>query len=225
MSSAQLHSNPKISQSGQGILEVIVTIGIGTIMIMALVVLSVRTNRSSDFSKASSQASSLASEGIEIITNLKEMNGTTPGGVRLFTLDDIASCTGNSSNLRSWDDLFGIDINDNISCPAGSHGRVGYIIEPSCNDVTNTTFNCISFPTANPALGSELVDTRTYIREVFIADTPVSSTPPGKSNCNTNDDTDPNVGDWDNIKQFAVVVSWTDSSGSHNQTQTTCLQR
>lgn len=212
------------SQGGQGILEVIVTIGIGTIMIMALVVLSIRTNRSSDFSKASSQASNLAAEGIEIINNLKEINGTDPTDPSklLFRYNNLEiGCSGNVSALlddHNWDFLFTKDIEDN-SC-GSNPGRVGYITPSGCN---STVYNCIYFGGNEASNGSVIVDTRTYTREVFIADTPIA--PSGKSNCNTNDDTNPNVGDWDNIKQFTVVVSWTDSSGTHNQTQTACYQR
>ena len=189
----------------------------------------------SDFSKASSQASNLASEGIEIITNLKEMNGidpNAPGTNKLFRLDLTGNCSGSGTTDINWDELFGVDISD-VSCAAGSFGRVGYIINSCATDKS-----CISFKDSDEAFyANESVDTRTYKREVFIADTPknypLGATGPGscaefpnscgRSNCNT--DADLVTGDWRTIKQFAVVVSWTDSSGTHNQTQTACLQR
>lgn len=223
MSSAQLHSNPKISQGGQGIIEVIVTIGIGTIMILALVVLSVRTNRSSDFSKASSQASSLAAEGIEIINNLKEMNGTdtvpTPDKLLFRYNGPEITCAGtaNASDEVSWDFLFTKNLDD-AAC-GSNPGRVGYIVPSGL--CTGTTNNCIYFSddATSSSYGSIKVDSRIYTRQVFIADTPAPLIGTGKSNCNVN------ASDWNLIKQFTVVVSWTDSSGTHNQTQVACYQR
>lgn len=130
MSSAQLKSKTFSKQSGQGILEVIITIAIGTIMILALVVLSVRSNRSSDFSKLNSQADALANEGIEMIKNIRATNA--PGGLNHYcetspfdSTQDLSSestCSGAAENwinnttaqkTKSWSDFFAmVDLQD-----------------------------------------------------------------------------------------------------------------
>ena len=78
---ARLQSKENPSQSGQSLIEIIATIAIGTVLILALVALSVRSNSSSDFSKAQNQAANLASEGMEVIRSLKAAT-PTPGIIR-----------------------------------------------------------------------------------------------------------------------------------------------
>lgn len=54
-----------------------------------------------------------------------------------------------------------------------------------------------------------------FRRFVYVADTPIVSG--GKSSCNQTSD------DWQQIKQFTVTVSWTDSSGIHDSVVTNCI--
>lgn len=207
MSSAQLKSKANFFQTGQGIIEVIVTIAIGTILILALVVLSVRSNRSSDFSKANSQAYNLATEGLEFIKNLKNINGVS-GVDELFKLNE--DCTTASTIERDWGGLFGVNVRDDISCP--SPGKIGYFV--STPSPCTTSLKCLYFDNSTPELVS--LDGRTFTRTVYIADTPPGSG--GVSYCN-----DASGNDWNKIKQFTVEVSFTDSSGTHSSTQSSCI--
>lgn len=166
MSSAQLKSKTNFSQTGQGILEVIVTIGIGTIMILALVILSVRTNRSSDFSKANSQAEALATEGLETIKNLRSTNiigalnhycETTPFDPNQ-DLSSSSSCTGawvQGTNPKSWSDFFAkVDLQDEK--PNVTDWRYdnvfghwsGYGYQAHLHTYTTSTFSVINDPSS-----------------------------------------------------------------------------
>lgn len=191
-------------QNGQGILEVIVTIAIGTILILALVVLSVRSNRSSDFSKANSQALNLAAEGLEFIKNLKVNN--TASLVKIRT-----DCLNADLPATNWIGLFAADVDD--SCTL--QGRAGYL--PSSPAPCTNTYRCLYFRNAAD-VETVTLNGRAFTRTVYIADTPTSS-PPGKSNCNTTG------ADFAFIKQFTVVVSFTDSAGTHQSSQSSCITR
>ncbi len=243
MGSARLDSKHNLFQSGQGILEVIVTIGIGTIMILALVVLSVRANKSSDFSKASSQASLLAAQGIEIINNIKTANQADPSSPNpdFRQILQYGSCDGViiPDTFYSWDDFYkNINVDDentSLTCSENTgnktisslYGRAAvlHIPGPSCNPLWGpiptwelhiTSADGNTYLTGNCETLVK-VDNIEFHRFIFVADTPLSSG--GESNCNST------AGDWNVVKQFTVVVSWTDSTGTHQQTDTSCIGR
>lgn len=205
MSSAQLKSKINFSQTGQGILEVIVTIAIGTIMILALVILSVRSNRASDFSKANSQASSLATQGLEIIRNIRSSGGTV----------NYNPCGGALVLPSTWSNLYTVSDNledDTASICNQTYGMIANIPVSSpgilyINNNTDTTTSDFQV-----SFGG-----RTFTRAVYIADTPTTALPVGASNCNQS------ATDYQTLKQFTVVVSWTDSSGTHQSVQSACL--
>lgn len=234
MNPASFFSKHKLSQSGQGILEVIVTIGIGTIMILALVVLSIRANRSSDFSKASSQASSLAQEGMEAIKNLIKANTATQDSAGNHQLQYSSDCIAvpigtDSTGFGTWDQFWNTDINDqNTACakvyPIFGRRGVLHTTTTTCG-YTPATFQLHFANDDGSPCDNVTVGTTTFIRDVYVADTPTRWTPAGKSNCNTNGDPDPAIGDWNKIKQFTVDVSWTDTTGTHHQTQTECIHK
>lgn len=247
MSSAQLNLKIIFSQSGQGIIEVVVTMALATIIILTLVGLSIRTNRSSDFSAASSQASYLANSGIEIIKSLKTINGVNAAGENYMDIEqDPNNCQPTASGGKeNWQQFMKFKLLD-WSCP----------LDPALGDHSQTTIQetidqtVYGIPgvihdsgTDVPLLGAKLhlagdwdddwaintvVGGRTFRRRVFVADTPTTwctGADCGKSKCNTNYDPNPNNGDWDDVKQFTVVVSWTDSSGTHKQVQSACITR
>lgn len=217
------------SSKGQGILEVIVTIAVGTIMILALVVLAVRANKASDFSKDSSQASNIASTSLEITSNLKTTNLATLGNHQL----QYDGCGIPVPNFITWDTFWNTDINDeSTTCNdiTGAYvhpvyGRRGVIhltysdsAEPYC--LTN---DCIHISDDEyPRWYIVKIGTREFINSLYVADTPTPDLLPGstgKSKCNIT------VNDYKEIKQFTIETSWTDSTGTHSQVQTRCIRR
>ncbi len=194
-------------QSGQGILEVIVTIGIGTIMLLALVILSVQANRASDFSKANSQAANLASEGIEIIHNIKSRSFADSS---LTAINYSGDCTSGVITPLTWLQLYEQDLDETtIPCSDATNGALANI-----GNVSGYTLDIQTTITAsNVAFAG-----RNFTRAVYIADSP------GKSNCNQNIIGQPGYDtDFSTLKQFTVVVTWDDSSGTHQSTQSDCI--
>ncbi len=191
--------------SGQSIIELVAVVAIGTILILALVTLSTRSNRSADSSKARTQAAQLATEGIEVIKSIKSTNGP----VYYNTACDAAIGTG-----YTWSTFFTQDITGSEYTCGDAFGKKGYVVYDPAGGCPNW---CMSFNSrANAANVTDItVDNRTYIRQVYVSDTPV---PSGKSNCNAGS------GDWNKIKQFVVVVTWNDTTGSHEATNSTCLK-
>lgn len=205
---ARPHSKENPFQSGQSLIEIIATIAIGTVLILALVALSVRSNSSSDFSKAQDQAANLASEGMEIIRSIKASNAAT---IRYSS----GSCdTGTSPTNYSWTDFFSLgDISPEtgVGC---DFGRAGHLYAPGYSSCPAGQNWCLQFETGGAQ--TTPYEGRVFTQTVYVADTPVASG--GKSGCNAN------VNDYGLIKQFTVKVSWGDSSGSHNSTTTSCIK-
>jgi len=199
-------------QSGQTIIEIVAVIAIGSILIIALVALSVRANRGSEFSKVESQAAKLAAEGVEILRNIKAANGT---GVRY----DL-NCSGVFNTVYTWRDFFELDDGGGVrdNCTANdTYGKIGKLGRNSVECDSSTEAWCLTVGDGT-AEQVALSGGRTFQRYVFVADT--STTESGKSVCNTAASLD-----WKKIKQFTVVVRWTDSSGDHEVTNITCIQK
>lgn len=204
MSSASPEVFRKKFQTGQSLIEIIATIAIGTVLILALVALSVRATRNSDFSKSQSQASKLASEGLEVVNYLRTTNGLPN---RLQYSGPAADCIGAGGAQTSWDVFFIQNIDDSgASC--GTFGRRGVVHQLAPGDWRLHFSN-----DAYPSTFQVTQNGRTFTREVYVADSPPKST------CNSN------AVDFDDIKQFTVVVSWTDTTGDHQVTTTSCIQR
>ena len=239
MKPAKTVSQRFFTTSGQSLIEIIATIAIGTVLILALVALAVRANSSSDFSKAESQASRLSSQGLEIIRNIKASSTdlTTSNSNRVVMLNN-SGCNAAGGNFTNFDGLYGGSntLFSNFGDPAptliwsGDLDETGpgcyplgipaHLHLPGSDLVCPASFvsYCLHLNDWG-ASGGELitVDSRTFSRQIFIADTPIALG--GKSSCNTT------AGDYTQIKQFSVVVSWTDPSGTHQVTNTTCLRR
>ncbi len=88
------------NQSGQGIIEIVVVLGLAAILILSLVALSVRSNRSANFSRAEDQAARFAQEGMEYIRNMRDYNTAT------ITL---ASCSPSTAWTCIFDEDFSGD--------------------------------------------------------------------------------------------------------------------
>jgi hypothetical protein len=200
--------NFSLNSKGQSIVEIVAAIAIGAILILALVALSVRSNRSADFSKIESQASRLATEGLEVVRNIQLANGT---GIRYST-----TCGGNAVGPVNWSTLFTATVGDlDESCGTmggGPYGKKARIARGSAGCFSDTQASCLFI--AND-FGESITDpstNRVFQRQIYVADSPP------KSKCNT-------ASDWNRIKQFTVVVTWSDASGAHESVTTSCLQR
>lgn len=187
---------------GQSLIEIIATIAIGTVLILALVALSVRSSSSSDFSKAQSQAARLAAEGLEVINYLKQ----TDGNVAYSGSDP--GCVGSSVGGTSWDVFFVLDIDDQAA-GCTQYGRPGILNQPAPGQwelrLTTNSGEAIN------------LNNRTFTRYMYVADTPAASS--GKSTCNAGSS------DHTKIKQFTARVTWTDSGGPHESITTSCIKR
>lgn len=217
-------------QSGQGIIEIVVVLALAAILILALVALSVRSNRSSTFAKAEDQASRLAQQGIEAIENVRAGENVDPGLQPLQLAND---CTGGGSTI-SWDQFYNDPAHNDAPdyCNAADYpaawreinpelGRVGWFhhvsFGPSNNACNTVNENwCVHFSNDGDTYSAVTIGNRVFHRTVYVADTP---RPAGKSDCNTT------PGDFNVIKQFSVVVSWEDSSGRHESIVTKCISR
>jgi type II secretory pathway pseudopilin PulG len=218
----------QVNQKGQGIIEIVVVLALAAILILALVALSVRSNRSANFSSAEDQASRLAQEGMEIIRGAKNSNSQT---ILLGS-----GCTGASSSRMGWEAFFDENVEDNCDYTADGfrsiYGRIGHGhlvgLDPTCPTTDPNPYPCINFDDGVSGVESSTNDgtqigNRNFQRAYFVADTPTAAG--GVSICNTNGDPDPLIGDWDDIKQFTVIVYWDDTSGRHETINTTCLRR
>lgn len=214
--------NKKINnQKGQGLVEIIAAIAIGTVLILALVSLSVRANRSADFSKAEDQAAKLASEGIEVIQSVKA-DQRPHTAVHLYNSGSWKL----SDPGRNWNDIFDASINFD-----DNDGDFGYAVHvhssnPSSPEYDITSCNLVPYGWCLDlhSYGDPItLSNRLFNRYIFIADTPVGTSDPnggtGKSKCNTSST------DYVTIKQFTVLVEWSDTSGTHQSISTNCLQR
>lgn len=175
----------KNSQNGQGIIEIVVVLALAAILILSLVALSVRSNRSANFSKAEDQAARISQEGMEILRNLRDQASGT--------------VYDNSGTLRDWYWIFTQDLS-------------GDEIASFCSS------SCI-----NLSLDSDNInlDNRDFTRRIIIRDDVSAANNP----CNINGNPSPVTGDWDEIKQFTVEVSWEDTSGIHTTSTNSCLRK
>jgi hypothetical protein len=181
------------SDKGQTLIEVIAAIGIGSIIIVALLSLATRSNRNANFASTSSQATKLSQQGLEIIRNIDSVN--FPGAVtRLAACDPMCNMTNIYSetygNLAGQYNFVLVKLNTGVC--------VG-INESWCLDYGGLT---------DPPLEEISADLGNFTREVRIedADNPCNDTlPPTES------------------KLVTVVVRWDDPSGSHDAQVSTCI--
>jgi len=183
------------TNNGQSLIEIIATIAIGTVLILALVALSVRSSSSSDFSKIQIQAARLASEGLEVVNYIKKSNGN----VSLTNCNFVPD-----SSVSNWDSLFKTNVDENCT----QYGLPGILFQSGSG--WEIKFNSSSGETIE-------LNKRNFTRYIYVADTPTITG--GKSNCNSV------AGDYNRIKQFTARVVWSDSSGSHESITTSCIKK
>src|SRR3990172_2560875 len=73
-------------KSGQTLLEVVVTIGISSIIILSIVALGITVQRNATFARTSTQASKLAEEGVELVRSIRDQEGSVTGFNRIVRI-------------------------------------------------------------------------------------------------------------------------------------------
>lgn len=182
----QIFSNTK----GQTLIEIIIAIAIGTLVISSILALATRSNRNSNLARASSQASKLAEEGLEIIKNIKDQGR------------DVIFPNVPTTNEVNWVGFY------NTEDLSGD--RFYHLHEPTELECSGNESWCIHAETAVPETID--LDGQIFERVIMINDD-------FGNGCNDNI-TDPRE-----IKQFSVVVTWTDPVGEHEQRVVTCIRR
>ncbi|HSX58522.1 MAG TPA: hypothetical protein VLE47_04635 [Candidatus Saccharimonadales bacterium] len=230
----------KTNSKGQGIIELIVVLGLAAILILALVTLATRSNRGTTFSSASDQAARLSQEGMEKIHDVKLRNADAGSNGTIQVGDPVIDggpvCFPLDGPSFTWTDFFNINVPDENPDPScGRYGMKGFLhdIQALC---PVTAPDCLHFTDDNawsvkhlqpPCVGCPdlTIGKRVFQRYIYVADTPANLG--GKSICNSNNAADlVNYGkDWKEIKQFSVEVTWTDSAGLHSKVTTECLTK
>ncbi|MEX0616787.1 MAG: prepilin-type N-terminal cleavage/methylation domain-containing protein [Candidatus Woykebacteria bacterium] len=226
------------SKKGQTLIEVLIALAVGAIFITAILGLATRSNRNANFARNQEQASKLGQQGIEIVRNIKALNDPRA----IIPRKDGAPC----NQLTNFNGLFECDLPDT---PCGSHcddPPLTNFVSTSDNYVNPSyglryAFHVSGDPTYLPALpcrtdeaniapenipassswcihgnGDDQKDFLiniggvTYTTGLFIADTP----PVSKCNQNAN---------FRHIKQFTIVVKWTDQAGTHRKSDVSCI--
>lgn len=206
--------------SGQTLIEIIIAIAVGTLIVSASLGLITRANRNSNFSKAQSQANKLASEGMEIVLNIRAVNDCDT----VIPYGAFSGGCGTAGLNTSWDDLYNEQLDDSCSGDCdNNYGHVYRLHEPSEGNCPAVNW-CLHGDQISTGEVKELIvlDNLTFTREVFIADSfddGVVVPPQGLSDCN-NIDLDETA-----IKQVTVNVFWVDSAGTHETKLVNCIAR
>ena len=176
---------------GQTLIEMIIAIAIGTLVISSILALATRSNRNSNLARASSQASKLAEEGLEIIKNIKFQ------GIEVIFPNPAPITVVNWVGFYITQDLIG--------------DQFYHLHEPNAGpDCSSTESWCFHIGTAVPETID--LDGQIFERVVIINDDLGNG-------CNDV------IIDPHEIKQFSVVVTWTDPVGEHEQRVVTCIRR
>lgn len=212
-------------QAGQGIIEIIVVIGIASIIILALVALSVRSGSTAKNSSTHDQATRLAQQGLDILKSAIKQNASSSNQVIQYFPCANSSVT---PQFFSWSDFYNlVNVDDehasgdcynsggNWSYIDPTYGREGVLHAPGdCGVCTEYEFH-IAWDSNDWFRVRALTGGTTFYRRIFIADTPTGSG--GKSHCNYT------ATDYQQVKQFTVSVEWTDNTGLHNSVVTQCV--
>lgn len=161
----------RVNDIGQSLLEVTITIGVSTLIVTALVIVTVVGLKNSELSQNQSQATKLAQEGLEKVRSMKDRN--TP-----ICVNTAAFYWDSGSTVWNNNDLGGIDFK-----LGNGNGD-----DPNCQ-LTNQ-------PPSETLLNNK------FTRKVNIDNTADGS---------------------NGSKKITCIVSWLDSSGSHQSQLTTYL--
>lgn len=228
-----------LNTSGQGIIEIIATIAIAAVLILTVVTLSSKAIQNSNASKDAEVANRLATEGIEIVQNIRRTNAAeTATSLQYYPCNDQSYTNPRTGSLNWyywWNEFYALpfDVDDQINpsnCTLARaevnslYGRkavIHFYRAPPCGDAGFK----IHIAQDSSCSYDLVVGSKTFTRILYIADTPTflptgcnnTSVFCGKSHCNQN------ATDYHKIKQFTVVVNWTDSIGDHDVVQSACI--
>ncbi len=151
---------------GQGIIEIIVVLALAAILILALVALGVRSNRSTTFSKTSDQAARLSQEGIEIVKDIRKVGAGAVTGFCITgatsispTAQSAAACGANTwvdgaTVQKTWSELYNYNLQDEQEADVdhtfhdifGSYSGYGWQTHLHYYDGTSTAGTAINDP-------------------------------------------------------------------------------
>lgn len=176
-----------MKQTGQTLIELIISVALILIIITGVTILTVRGLQNSQFSRNQVQATKLAQEGIEKLRTIRDNKYTVCGWAA-------------NVNAVAPEGLW------SAACPSGCRYTIEQAVG-SCNGVTTSSL-WIKFTAATTVYESVQVGGVTFKRSVTINN---GIDLAGNSNSN--------------VKNIDVIVSWTDSSGTHDSKVSTVLSK
>lgn len=177
-----------MKQTGQTLIELIISIALILIIITGVTILTVQGLQNSQFSRNQVQATKLAQEGIEKIRTIRDNNFTVCGWV------------GNATQPAP-NGLWG------ANCPVPGCRYLIYPSESVCDTGATSSLWINYMP--NTAITETLnISGVVFKRSVLVTN---ATDLTGASNTN--------------VKNIDVIVSWTDSSGTHESKVSTQLSR
>lgn len=183
-------------QKGQSLIEVIVAGLVGILVVSALTFATIFSIRNANFAKTSAQATKLAQEGMERVRTGRDRNSNITG------ITGVNSWNGDTAGSGAF---WNYHISGDCDNPAVS-GKC-YFKVTQTGDLNNIGFSLSSFPTdsAEPISPG-------FKRAVYLSD-------------DLNDNGIFTDDDYLNQKEVTVIVTWTDSTGSHESKLTTVLRK
>lgn len=188
----------KLKIHGQTLIELVVSIGFVLIIISAVAILTVNGLKNSQFSRNQIQATKLAQEGIEKIRNLRAQNYTVCG-------PPVSTISTNGLFLPSGTCPGSQDPTPNQCVYIFKNSGATCIAATPVNDPYFIYF--LGNKNNNPSQFEEVtVNGLTFKRVIYLGDSK-----------------DINNNATSNVKEVNVVVTWTDSSGTHSSNVSTKL--
>jgi Tfp pilus assembly protein PilV len=191
------------NQSGQTLLEAVVTLAVALVIIGSVVTLVNSSNRRSNISRQATQASKLAQEGMEIVRNIRDVND--PHAVQVGSKAGPSPC--NSGDPCSWSELYEVSQADPTNACLSYNGAAQqWRLLPAGNAA------CESIPIAGGA----------FSREISFADNIAIDTddpPDGIADAICADSAFTEA----DTKRITVRVSWDSPTGPNARTVVSCL--
>ena len=198
----------KKSETGQTLIEAVITLGVALVIIGSIVALANASNRRATLARQSTQASKLAEEGMEIVRNIKDVNFEEAVWVG-------PTCSALPvTNRCSWNDLY----ENKFPSPINAKLRESGILATQCG-FTNSW--CLESQAPSDSSDDELIFSF-YHRTIEISDDPPT---PGGDICAEPTGTDPISLGFQDIKKITVVVAWDSPIGSQKRTVVSCLSK
>jgi hypothetical protein len=186
---------------GQTLIEAVATVGIALVVITSIVALVNASNRRATLARQSNQASKLAQEGMEIVRNIRDVNGDEL--VRAGTSTDNPICSSGPDYCR-WSGLYTV-----------LQGSQLAYLEFDCNGEEEW---CLLDPSPDivpPSTSEESSLLDIFTRVVRIEDNEISATEnyvcselqlPGQD-----------------VKRVTLTVSWQSPIGAQKREVTSCI--